>query len=907
MGYAMDPMDSNAFEQTILKLGLVNQGQLAEVHDEIGPAPAFHELIAALERKGYLTPLQRGKVLKGDTDGYILGGYKLLYKIQSGSFGRVYRAVDPRDGRVVAVKVLRRRWSENEQRIEMFIREGKVGLMLKHPNIVEVLAINRDPSSLQYYIVMEFVEGGNLREILQIQPGKKMTVAQSLRIIEDCANGLTYAYSRGMTHRDIKLTNILISDTGEAKLVDFGLAQFFSAFARTEEEKVDRTVDYAGLERGTEVKMGDVRSDLYFLGCVLYECLTGRPPLSMTRDKNARMRKARFEEVRPIHPNEIDGPPSVLMLVETMMALDPKQRYQTPSQMLDAIRRVRREVESNSGNGDDRPIQRSVFLAEPDERLQGVLRDGLKDQGYRVYLAGDPLRALDRFHKQPFDGLIVDARTTGEEGLRVFENVIDEAARRRLRCAAMLLIDEEQSDRVVQLPQGPHIGFMSENITFKTVSRRLKELMAAAHDSENLPALVRPAPPPPPPPRVLEPLRQEKIAPLPPRVAETPRREKIAPPPSRVAPTPRHEKTPPPRREPSKPSAYAPSSSQPPSSEEIVQPAFFGFSVMTDDLLPPSDLTDSTPLQSALMDEDSPLVPAEETTPATQSDLLDDDDESPLAPPEEAAPPLQSEPMTSSAPADAPQPLGDDLPMLALEGGMTLPPMEEFIPSAPRQEAEPPQQQEPAAPPRLEISPPPSPRQAPATPPPRRATVARPRRTEAVVPPPRQEPVAPPRVEPRRKKDLEPFMQHLTHEDPLAPPDTHHWKEELGVEEKPAERETLGGRLKSFWESLTPKQKSIAGLSLLGLVVALFLLYMVSDMLTQSKLDKIQEGMSLEEVQDILGGPGEKIELGPTRKGIGPQGPIKPETWRWEVHGRIIIVTFSNGKMIEGGKQVQEK
>jgi len=395
MGYVMDSMDPNAFEQMILKLGLVTPAQLAEVHEEVGPAPDLWQLIAALERKSYLTPWQRGKVLKGDTDGYILGGYKLLYKIQSGSFGRVYRAVDPRDGRVVAVKVLRRRWSENEQRIEMFIREGKVGLMLKHPNIVEVLAISRDPASGQYYIVMEFVEGGNLREILQIR--KKLTVAESLRIIEDCANGLYYAYSRGMTHRDIKLTNILISDTGEAKLVDFGLAQFFATAARTEEEKVDRTVDYAGLERATEVKQGDIRSDIYFLGTVLYECLTGRPPLEMTKDKHARMRRARFEQVRPIHPDEIDGPPSVLMLVETMMAFNPKERYQTPSQMLDAIRRVRREVEGRSGNGDDRPPMRSVFLAEPDERLQEVLRDGLKDQGYRVFLAGDPMRALGSF------------------------------------------------------------------------------------------------------------------------------------------------------------------------------------------------------------------------------------------------------------------------------------------------------------------------------------------------------------------------------------------------------------------------------------------------------------------------------------------------------------------------------
>jgi serine/threonine protein kinase len=474
----METMDTTAFEQQILKLGLVKEEQLAEVHEEIGDGPDLAQLIAALERKSYLTPWQRGKVLKGDFDGFFLGGYRILYKISSGSFGRVFRAEDQGgSGRVVAIKILRRRWSEDQQRIDLFIREGKVGLTLKHPNIVEVLAISRDQSSGQYYLVMEFVEGGNLREILQIR--KKLSVAESLRIIEDAASGLVYAYARGMTHRDIKLTNLLISSTGEAKLVDFGLAQFFASFAR-EEEKVDRTVDYAGLERATGVKMGDVRSDIYFLGCVLYETLTGRSPIAMTRDKHARMRKERFEQVLPINPNEIDGPPSVLALVETMMALEPKQRYQTPSQLLDAVRALRREVENKSGK-EGRPPSRSVFVAESQEHLQDLLRDGLKNEGYRVFMASDPVRALDRFRQQPYDGLIVDARTTGEEGMVVFEHILDEAARKRLPCAAVLLLKESQASWAARVSRTPHAAVIIENVTFKRVARKLKELMEEAH------------------------------------------------------------------------------------------------------------------------------------------------------------------------------------------------------------------------------------------------------------------------------------------------------------------------------------------------------------------------------------------------------------------------------------------
>lgn len=477
----METMDAAAFEQQILKLNLVTVEQLAEVKDELGHVADLIHLKSALERKSYLTPWQSGKVLKGDYDGFILGGYRLLYKIQSGSFGRVFRADDPRTGRVVAVKVLRRRWSEDQARIDLFLREGKVGLTLKHPNIVEVLAINRDPSSGQYYLVMEFVEGGNLREILQIR--KKLNVAESLRILEDAASGLAYAHGRGMGHRDIKLTNLLISSTGEAKLVDFGLAQFFSTLAKKEEEKVDRTVDYAGLERATGVKQGDVRSDIYFLGCVFYECLTGRPPITMTRDKYARMRKERFEQVEPIKPEEIDGSPVVMGLVETMMALDPKQRYQTPAQLLDAVRSVRRDLDNKANKSGSRPQTRSVFIAESDVQLQEQLRDGLKSKGYRVFMAGDPVRALDRFRQQPYDGLIVDARTTGEDGLLVFENIREESARRHLPCATIIILAEEQSRWASRFKPSPHLAVMPHNVTFKQLAHKLKELMEATHPS----------------------------------------------------------------------------------------------------------------------------------------------------------------------------------------------------------------------------------------------------------------------------------------------------------------------------------------------------------------------------------------------------------------------------------------
>src|SRR5437588_7311502 len=166
----MATQETTELGQRALKLGLVNLTQLEEAHLEAGVKnPDPQVLVRILERKGFLTPFQSGKLLKGETDGYLLGGYRLLYRISSGSFGRVFRADDPNTGRVVAVKVLRKRWSDDAKMVDWFYREAKLGISLRHPNIVEILSVNQDRASKQHYIIMEFVEGGNLREFLQIR------------------------------------------------------------------------------------------------------------------------------------------------------------------------------------------------------------------------------------------------------------------------------------------------------------------------------------------------------------------------------------------------------------------------------------------------------------------------------------------------------------------------------------------------------------------------------------------------------------------------------------------------------------------------------------------------------------------------------------------------------------------
>ena len=504
--------DSSFLTNMLLKTGLVSEPQIQEAWEDIGYRTNDAEiLLQTLERKGFITPLQSSKVRKSEFTASSVGGYRLVYKIASGSFGRVYRAEDPHTGTVVAIKILRRRYSEDDHMIDLFEREGKLGLQLKHPNIVEVLAVGQDIVSKQYYIVMEFVEGGNLRDILEIRERhanpdrlagqntrdsankenafRGLAPDEALKIMEDAVTGVAHAYSRGVTHRDIKLTNVLISSQGQVKLVDFGLAGVFLRKGLDldgGQDKVDRTVDYAGLEKATGVKPGDVRSDIYFLGCITYEMLTGRSPLELTRDPRKRSSQERFSAVVSMSSEEVKGPPLLFQLVDRMMSLDPKVRYQTPAQLLDAVKEVRAELASpGSAKKAKRAQTRTVFVVERDPRLQDALRQKIKEMGFRVLISAEPSRALERFMNEPFDMIVMDAGATGEEGRFAFDGIMEEATKKGLACAGILIVNEDQKNWAQLMRPAANRVALVRPISMKHVSHALEKLMPVEEDEED--------------------------------------------------------------------------------------------------------------------------------------------------------------------------------------------------------------------------------------------------------------------------------------------------------------------------------------------------------------------------------------------------------------------------------------
>lgn len=501
-------LDAAGIGKLAVKLGLATDNQvrdcLIELDDKKAPA---EDMVRMMERKRFLTPWQGGKLLKGDLDGYFLGGYRILYKIASGSFGRVYRGDDPRTGQIVAIKVLRHKWTMDKQKVELFIREGKVGMTIRHPNIVSVLDVGQDPKTNQYYIVMEFVEGGNLRDLINIR--KKIAPDEALRIMEECASGLAYSHGKGLTHRDIKPTNILIASQGQSKLVDFGLAEISQGSTvhlqrqddKDDDVAVDRTVDYAGLEKATSMKPGDVRSDIYFLGSVLFEMVTGEPLMPVTRDRQARMLARRYQEVEDTLRREGPKhgvPPELMKLLGRMVAFDPKERLQTPMQLVEAIKECRVHItgshaaaSSGGGGGAASSVRgpagpRTLFVIESNEKLKDAFRDKFKRQGYRVLLSSDPGMAVLRYKQQPYHALIVDARTVGKDGVQTFNKVLRDADGQGLDFGAVLILGEDQAHWAADASQRKNGAVLTDpGVTMKML---IETLFAVVPGAEEAPA-----------------------------------------------------------------------------------------------------------------------------------------------------------------------------------------------------------------------------------------------------------------------------------------------------------------------------------------------------------------------------------------------------------------------------------
>jgi serine/threonine protein kinase/CheY-like chemotaxis protein len=311
-------------------LGLINREQAQEARAEAEDRE-LETVARVLVRKGFLTSWQLERLRKGDAGGFFFGGCKVIFHLAEGTFARVYRGMRAETGEPVAVKVLRRRFSNDPESVARFNKEAEEGMRLQHPNIVKILDFGN--ADRQHYMLMEYVEGSNLRDLLKIR--QRVDPVMALPMMLGLSRGLKYSFDQGITHRDIKASNILVSTGGQAKLVDFGLATIESEGKKAASLN-PRTVDYSALERTCGSQKGDPRSDIFFLGCVFYQMITGQLAMAETETKDMlqKMLKRSFSAIKPLHEHRYAPDAELTRVIEKMMRVELSARYQTVEQVI---------------------------------------------------------------------------------------------------------------------------------------------------------------------------------------------------------------------------------------------------------------------------------------------------------------------------------------------------------------------------------------------------------------------------------------------------------------------------------------------------------------------------------------------------------------------------------------------
>ncbi len=258
-------------------------------------------------------------------------GYKIIERIGSGAMATVFKAKQISLDRMVAIKVLPKRLSENREYVERFYKEGQAAAKLNHPNIVQAFDVGE--ANGYHYFVMEYVEGHSLYD--ELVTGKVFSEEEGLRVIIQIARALEHAHSQGLIHRDVKPKNIMMTEDRTAKLADMGLARVASddEAARAEAGRAYGTPYYISPEqiRG-EVDI-DFRADIYSLGATLYHLVTGRVPFEAPTPAAVMHKHLRDRLIPPDHINtELSS--GFGEVVETMMAKDRNRRYPSTTDLL---------------------------------------------------------------------------------------------------------------------------------------------------------------------------------------------------------------------------------------------------------------------------------------------------------------------------------------------------------------------------------------------------------------------------------------------------------------------------------------------------------------------------------------------------------------------------------------------
>ncbi len=336
----MPAQDDSLFGRRLLEQGFCSADEIAACKSEQKKLEANgieKSLCELLVSKGYLTKSQADRVREMAEDDSMyrpaqqIPGFQILKKLGQGAMATVFQAKQISLDRIVAIKVLPKRMSENSEFVDRFYREGRAAARLNHSNIVQ--AIDVGEAGGYHYFVMEYIDGCTVYD--KISDGKPMEESEAIQIILGTARALEHAHARGFIHRDVKPKNIMLTKEGEVKLADMGLAREVSDFKIAEQEagRAYGTPYYISPEqiRG-EINI-DFRADIYSLGATFYHAVAGRVPFEGSTPSAVMHKHLKEPLVPPDHLNT-NLSAGVAEVIEFMMAKKRDDRYPSTKELI---------------------------------------------------------------------------------------------------------------------------------------------------------------------------------------------------------------------------------------------------------------------------------------------------------------------------------------------------------------------------------------------------------------------------------------------------------------------------------------------------------------------------------------------------------------------------------------------
>ena len=394
----MPKVEADTFLDLVERSGLAEKSQLAEFRTALEASSGdetpldCRSLAIKLVAAGIITRWQAEKLCEGRHKGFFLAKYKLLDHLGTGGMSSVYLAQHVLMGHRVAIKVLPTHRLEDSSYLARFHREARAVVSLDHPNIVR--ASDADSEGKVHYLVMEYVPGRNLMDLVKDEGPLKYEVAADF--IAQAAEGLQHAHETGLVHRDIKPANLLVNPKGVVKILDFGLA-YFAEDSQTSltiayDENVLGTADFLAPEQAIQSHGVDGRADIYSLGCTLYFLLTGHPPFP-DGTLAQRLMMHQMQEPASILVDRPKTPPELLAICQKMMAKKKENRYQSAADVAQALREWLARAAPGALPEDVRASSSSIVRKRPAGAQPG---SGVPAGQVPTGQTGDTVRNLDR-------------------------------------------------------------------------------------------------------------------------------------------------------------------------------------------------------------------------------------------------------------------------------------------------------------------------------------------------------------------------------------------------------------------------------------------------------------------------------------------------------------------------------